>query len=285
VRAAWLFLSPALLALAAFSIWPMVRALYLSFTEYNIIQDPQWVGIDNYKRMLSDPQLLNAAGNTLIYAVVGTVSVVLLSMTLAALLNTKFPLRGFVRTAVFVPYITSLSIVAIAWSFLLNPEIGLISHWLSSAGLGTGQGVLRSPQLALPTVIVVGIWKNLGFYTVIYLAGLQSIPRELYEAAAMDGAGPLRRFFSLTVPLLGNQTILVSIMATIANVQVFDQVYVMTQGGPYFKTDTIVNLIYRSGFSKFDFGYACAASWLLVVALALLAAAQLAYFRKRAVRF
>ncbi|MDR1392728.1 MAG: sugar ABC transporter permease [Bifidobacteriaceae bacterium] len=285
MRASLLFLSPALLALAIFSVWPMIRALYLSFTEYNIIRPPRWTGLDNYRQMIADSQLHNAVVNTLVYAAVGTVGVVVMSMGLAAILNTKFPLRSLVRTAVFLPYITSLSIVAIAWSFLLNPEIGLLSHWLNEVGFGTGQGVLRSPQLAMPAVIAVGIWKNLGFYTVIYLAGLQSIPRELYEAASVDGAGPIRRFFKLTVPLLNNQTLLVAVMATITNVQVFDQVYVMTQGGPFFKTDTIVNLIYRSGFTKLDFGYASAISWLLVAILGVLAAVQMIYFRRRAVRY
>lgn len=284
-RAAWAFLTPSLVALAVFAAYPMLRAAYLSLTEYNLLAEPRWVGLENYRKIATDGQALNALLNTLWYAGVTTVVSVLLALLVAVLLNRRFFGRGFARMAVFLPFIVSLGIVAIAWSFLLNPDIGLLAHWLRGLGIGSGQGWLRDPALAMWTVIVVGIWKNLGFYVVMYLAGLQSVPREIYEAASTDGAGPVRRFFSITWPLLSNQTMLIAIVATITNIQAFDQIYVMTQGGPYFRTETLVMLIYRTGFGQLQFGYASALSWLLLLLVLVLSLAQSAYFRRRVVTF
>lgn len=284
-RAAWLFLAPSLIALALFAGWPMVRSAYLSFTEYNLLRDPVWIGLDNYAAIFTDGKALNALGNTLVYAAATTAASVGLALVVAVVLNQKFRARGFARAAIFVPFIVSLGVVSIAWTFLLNPDIGLLSYWSRGVGIDVGQGWLRDPKLAMVAVILVGIWKNLGFYVVMYLAGLQSVPHDIYEAASIDGAGPLHRFFSITWPLLANQTMLIAIIATITNVQVFDQIYVMTQGGPFFRTDTLVTMIFRTGFTQLDFGYASALSWLLLLLLLGLSLAQFAYFRRRAVTY
>lgn len=284
-RAAWLFLAPSLIALAIFVAYPMLRSLYLSFTDFNLLRAPEWVGLDNFTRILTDGKAMNAVVNTLVYAAVTTVLSVFLALLIAVVLNRPFLLRAFARTAVFLPFIVSLGVISIAWSFLLNPDIGLLAYWSKGVGLSAGQGWLRDPSLAMAAVILVGIWKNLGFYVVMYLAGLQSVPRDVYEAAAVDGAGPVRRFVSITWPLLANQTMLIAIIATINNVQVFDQIYVMTQGGPYFKTETLVVLIYRTGFGQLDFGYASALSWVLLVILMVLSMVQFGYFRRRAVTY
>lgn len=284
-RAAVVFLAPAAIVLGVFVLWPMLRAGYLSFTEYNLLRDPEWVGVQNYVDLANDEAFWNALRNTAVYATVATVVTVALAILIAVLLNTRFPLRGFARASVFLPYITSLSVVAIAWSFLFNPQIGLFAYWGSAVGISSGQGWLRDPNLAMWAVIIVGVWKMVGFYAVIYLAGLQSIPQELYESASLDGAGPIRRLVSITLPLLGNQTLLVVVLATITNVQVFDQVYVMTGGGPYFRTETLVSLIYRVGFGDLQFGYASAISWVLVVVLLAISAVQFFYFRRRTVNF
>lgn len=263
----------------------MLRAVYLSFTQFNLLREPVWVGFGNYRAILSDGQARNALGNTLVYAAVTTVASILLALLLAVVLNQKFATRGFARAAILLPFIVSLGIVSIAWSFLLNPNVGLLNHWLSTIGIASGQGWLRDPDLAMPAVIVVGIWKNLGFYVVMYLAGLQSIPRDVYDAAAIDGAGPVRRFLSITRPLLANQTMLIAIVATINNVQVFDQIYVMTQGGPFFRTETLVMMIYRTGFTQLEFGYASALSSLMTVLLLVLSLVQFTYFRRRTVTY
>jgi ABC-type sugar transport system permease subunit len=284
-RAAWLFLAPSLVILGIFVVYPMTQALYLSFTNYDVLNPATWVGPANYHELLGDEAFRNALVNTLYYAVVATPVSVVLALACALLLNRRFPLRGLGRTAVFLPVVVGLGIVAIAWSFLLDPDIGLLSYWLSKVGVTADSGWVRDPNLAMPAVLIVGIWKNVGFYMVIYLAGLQSIPRDLYEAAEVDGASPWQRFRNVTWPLLANQTMLVTILCAIATLQAFDQIFVMTHGGPFFRTETLVMLIYRQGFTEFRFGYAAAVSWALVLLILVLSIIQFAYFRKRAVRY
>jgi multiple sugar transport system permease protein len=284
-RAAWLFLAPSLIILGIFVVYPMTQALYLSFTDYDVLNPATWIGAANYRELIGDEAFRNALVNTLYYAVVATPVSVVLALACALLLNRRFPLRGLGRTAVFLPVVLGLAIVAIAWSFLLDPDIGLLSYWLSKVGVTADSGWVRDPNLAMPAVLIVGIWKNIGFYMVIYLAGLQSIPRDLYEAAEVDGASPWQRFRNVTWPLLANQTMLVTILCAIATLQAFDQIFVMTHGGPFFRTETLVMLIYRQGFNEFRFGYAAAVSWALVLLILVLSFIQFAYFRKRAVRY
>jgi multiple sugar transport system permease protein len=283
-RAAWLFMAPSLAVLAVFVVYPMTQALYLSFTEYDVLTPARWIGLDNYQELVGDEAFRRALGNTLYYAAVTTPVSVALALGTAVLLNRRFPLRGLGRTAIFLPVVVGLAVVAIAWGFLLDPDIGLLSYWLGKVGLTSDQGWLRDPSLAMPAVMIVGIWKNFGFYMVIYLAGLQSIPRDLYEAARLDGAGAWGQFRHVTWPLLANQTLLVTILCATATLQAFDQIYVMTRGGPFFKTETLVMLIYREGFTQFRFGYAAAVSWVLVLLILVLSLGQLAYFRRRAVQ-
>ncbi|MEV6980277.1 sugar ABC transporter permease [Sphaerisporangium sp. NPDC051017] len=284
-RAAWLFMLPTLAVLGVFVVWPMLQALYLSFTDYQVFAPARWIGLENYQKLVSDPAFANALVNTLYYAAVTTPVSVALALGLALMLNRRMPLRGFIRTAVFVPVVISLAVVAIAWSFLLDPNIGLLSHWLSKIGIVSEQGWLRDPSLAMPAVMIVGVWKNVGFYMVMYLAGLQSIPTALYEAARVDGAGALMQFRRITWPLLANQTMLIVILAAIATLQAFDQIFVMTHGGPFFRTETLVMMTYRVGFKEFQFGYAAAVSWALVLLIFVLSMLQVAYFRKRAVTY
>jgi multiple sugar transport system permease protein len=284
-RAAWLFLSPSLLVLALFLFWPMIQAGYLSFTDYSLLQPAHWTGTANYTRLFHDSAVRNALINTAVYTVVCTPISVLLALALAVLLNTRVLFRGFLRTAVFLPFVISLGVVSIAWTFLLDPNIGLISYSLANVGFVTQQGFLTDPNWAMTAVIAVGVWKNSGFYMLMYLAGLQGIPIAMYEAARVDGAGPWQRFRSVTWPLLANQTLLISVIATITNIQAFDQIFVMTQGGPFFKTETIVPLIYRTGFTELEFGYASAISWVLMGIILVIALLQVAYFRRRAVQY
>lgn len=284
-RAAWLFMLPSITVLGVFVVYPMSQALYLSFTRYDVLNPAVWLGLKNYTDLPGDPAFTNALANTLYYAAVTTPLSVGLALGLAVMLNQRIPWRALGRTAVFLPVVLGLAIVAIAWSFLLDPDIGLLSYWLSKIGLTSNQGWLRDPNLAMPAVILVGVWKNVGFYMVIYLAGLQSIPKDLYEAARIDGAKGWQAFRHLTWPLLANQTMLVTILCATATLQAFDQIYVMTRGGPYFKTETLVMLIYRQGFSEFRFGYAAAISWVLVLLILILSLGQLVYFRRRAVTY
>jgi ABC-type sugar transport system permease subunit len=284
-RAAWLFLTPSLAVLAVFVVWPMFQAGYLSFTSYNLVQAAHWAGLGNYRQMLHDPQVWNALKNTLVYAAVSTPVSVLLALALALFLNRAMALRGFLRSAVFLPFVVSLGVVSIAWSFLLDPNIGLLTDWLSHLGITTRQGYLQDPSTAMYAVIAVGIWKNVGFYMIMYLAGLQSIPGELYDAARADGANAWQRLRNVTWPLLANQTMLITIMAAIGTLQAFDQIYVMTHGGPFFQTETLVMFTYRVGFENNQFGYAAAVSWVLLLLVFVLSMVQFTYFRKRVVTF
>jgi multiple sugar transport system permease protein len=282
---AWLFLLPALIILLAFTLYPMGQAVYLSLTDYNLIRSAEWVGLANYEELMQDPAFWNAFGNTVLYALVVTPVTVVFALLFALMLNQRFAGRAFSRTAIFLPFIVSLGIIAIAWAFLLDPNIGLLSYWLSLIGIAPEQGWLTDPRYAMAAVMIVGVWKNVGFYMVIYLAGLQSIPVDMYEAARLDGAGPWQRFRSITLPLLSNQTLLVSVLALIATLQAFDQIWVMTRGGPFFRTETLVMLIYREGFQELRFGYASAISFVLLVFVFILSMIQFGFLRRKQVTY
>jgi multiple sugar transport system permease protein len=279
---AYAFMLPSLIVLATFMVWPMIQALRISFTDYNVFQS-HWIGLANYRKLLHDEAFRNALGNTVLYAGVATPISVGLALGFALLLNQKLRGREFFRAAIFLPVITSLAVAAIAWTFLIDPDIGLVPYWLEKVGIQTGG--LGNPTWAMIWVIVVGVWKNVGFYTVMYLAGLQGIPREFYEAAEVDGATRWTRFRTMTWPLLTNTTMFVFIIALIAALQAFDQIFVMTRGGPFFQTETLVMMIYRLGFSEFQMGYAAAISWVLVLLVFALSLLQIRYFNRRLVRY
>lgn len=275
------FLLPALLVLGAFTAWPMISALRLSFTDASGFGKEEWVGFENYTRIFTDPVIINAVVNTALYALLFTPTAVALALALALLLNDpRLPFRGFFRTALFLPFIISLAVAAIAWAYLIDPQVGLLNYWLGTAGIRIGN-VLQDPVLAMPAVAFVAVWKSFGFYMVIFLAGLQDIPGSLYEAAKVDGAGPFTRFRHVTMPMLSNTTAFVLIFALIAALQAFDQIYVMTGGGPYGHTETVVMQIYTSGFRKLDVGFASALSYVLLAATLLLSVIQFVFFGKR----
>jgi multiple sugar transport system permease protein len=275
------FLAPALIILGIFVAWPMLQALRLSFTDASGFGAEEWIGLENYVRVFTDPDILDAMLNTLWYTVLFTPTAVVSALLLALVLNSPaLPFRGFFRTALFLPFIVSLAVAAFAWSYLLDPRLGLLNYWLQGAGVQLGD-VLEDPALAMPAVAMVAVWKNFGFYMVIFLAGLQDIPASLYEAARMDGAGAWRRFTNVTLPLLSNTLAFVLIFALIAALQAFDQIYVMTGGGPYGHTQTIVMEIYQSGFRKLDLGFASALSYVLLIATLLLSVVQFVFFGRR----
>ena len=275
------FLAPALLILGAFVGWPMISALRLSFTDASGFGAENWVGLDNYLRVFTDPDILEAVVNTLWYTVLFTPTAVIGALLLALALNSpRLPFRGAFRTALFIPFVVSLAVAAFAWSYLLDPRLGLLNYWLQGFGVQLGD-VLEDPVLAMPAVALVAVWKNFGFYMVIFLAGLQDIPASLYEAARVDGAGPIRRFTNITLPLLSNTLAFVLIFALIASFQAFDQIYVMTGGGPYGRTQTIVMEIYQSGFRKLELGFASALSYVLLLGTLVLSLAQFLFFSRR----
>lgn len=275
------FLAPALIILGAFVAWPMLSALRLSFTDASGFGAEEWVGLDNYVEVFTDPDIRDAMVNTLWYAVLFTPTAVAGALVLALILNSPaLPWRSFFRTALFLPFIVSLAVAAFAWSYLIDPRLGLLNYWLQSLGIQIGD-VLKDPTLAMPAVALVAVWKSFGFYMVIFLAGLQDVPASLYEAARMDGAGAWRRFANVTVPMLSNTFAFVLIFAMIAALQAFDQIYVMTGGGPYGHTQTIVMEIYTSGFRKLELGFASALSYVLLAATLILSVVQIIFFGRR----
>lgn len=275
------FLAPALIILTAFVGWPMLSAFRLSFTDASGFGQETWVGLANYVRVFTDPSILQAIGNTALYSVLFTPVALVVALVLALAVNSPLlPFRGFFRSTLFLPFIVSLAVAAFAWSYLLDPQIGLLNYWLQGAGIRIGN-VLEDPTLAMPTVVLVAVWKSFGFYMVIFLAGLQDIPKSLYEAASLDGANGWRRFTNVTFPMLSNTMAFVVVIALIAALQAFDQIYVLTGGGPYRSTQTIVMEIYQSGFKDLELGFASALSYVLLVATLLLSLVQFLFFGRR----
>ena len=282
---AYAFMLPSLVIMALFMFYPLIRAAWLSLTNYSFFGTSQFIGLGNYTKLVHDAQFWNDLGNTAYYAAVTTPVSIILALGLALLLNRRgLPGRGILRAAIFLPAVVSLAVAAIPFRLMFTPSIGLVTYWLGALGIHASDW-LNSTTLAMPAVIIVGIWKDVGFYMVIYLAGLQTIPREFYEAALIDGASTWQRFRRITLPLLNNTTMFVTIIALIASFQAFDQIYVMTQGGPAFSTETLVMLIYRQGFQNFSMGYASAIGYVLVLIILLFSLLQMRYFNRRAIRY
>lgn len=274
------FMLPAGVVLTAFVFWPMISALRLSFTNASGFGLEDWVGFRNYVAIFTDSRIRATLWNTALYTVMFTPTVLVAALVLAlALNNRRLVARGAFRTALFVPFIVSLAVAGFAWTFLLDPQLGLLTYWLRSFGIHIGN-VLQDPNLAMPTVVMVAVWKNVGFYMVIFVAGLQQIPQSLHEAATIDGAGPWRRFTNVTLPQLSNTLAFVVIFAMIAALQAFDQIYVMTGGGPYRSTQSVVMEIYQVGFKKLDLGMASALSYVLLAGTLILSLIQLRFFAR-----
>ncbi|MGW8885923.1 carbohydrate ABC transporter permease [Streptomyces sp. NPDC055749] len=269
-RAGLLFALPGTLHVGLWIGLPVVAAFVLSLTDYDVFTTPGFVGLDNYAEIFTDGGFLRSLWTTLLYAV-GTVPVTMaISLGLAVLLNQGMRGQGFFRTAIYLPQITATVAVALIWSYILQVD-GLANEILGSVGIAP-VAWLNDPSVALVSVILISIWQGLGFNTLIYLAALQGVPGDLYEAAAIDGAGPWRKFVDITVPLLRPATYFVLITATVGAFQAFDQVYVLTRGGPAYATTLTTYEIYNTGFSDFRLGVACAQSVVLLVALIVLTA-------------
>ncbi|ODS92031.1 MAG: sugar ABC transporter permease, partial [Devosia sp. SCN 66-27] len=221
-------LLPSLAGMVVFLMAPVLSSLVLSFSQWDLIGEIHWVGIDNYLTALADPAVLGALRNTLTFILGYLPSVVIIALGLALLLNRRIRGRVVFRAIYFVPVVTSWVAVSLIWKWLLNPQYGLINFALGAIGI-KGPGWLFDPAWAMTGVILTSVWKDIGFVTVIYLAGLQDIPEPLYEAAALDGATPWQRFWAITFPMLAPTTFFVTTISLISSFQVFDQVWIMTQ--------------------------------------------------------
>jgi putative chitobiose transport system permease protein len=252
----YLFLAPALLVLGIFFFWPLAHAVYLSFTNYQLGGVGTWIGLQHYGRLWHDPLFWQATGQTFLFLLGVVPPLVVLSLILAVVVNRHVPGIRFFRAAYYLPVVVSMVVVGIAWRWLYA-EQGLLNGMLEGLGLPS-VGWLTSPDLAIWSVMAVTIWKGLGYYMVIYLAGLQTIPKELHEAAEIDGANALQAHWAITVPLMRPSIALVAIISSISALKVFTEIFVMTGGGPLNRTQTLVYYLYEQGFTNGDFGYACA---------------------------
>ncbi|MEO0803473.1 MAG: sugar ABC transporter permease [Cyanobacteria bacterium J06642_2] len=280
-RTPYLFLVPALLALGLISFWPVSQAIYLSFTEYDIIEAPRWIGLENYQRLIGDRRFWEVLGNTLVYLATVVPLLVLLPLGLAIAVNQKLKGIHWFRVAYYVPVIVSIVVAGIAWKWIYA-ESGLLNYILSWLAFQPVRiSWLTQPNLALVAIAMVTVWKGLGYYMVIYLAGLQSIPANLYEAAMIDGSDGWERHWDITIPLMQPYIILVSVLSSIAAMKVFEEIYVMSRGGPANSTKTVVYYLYERGFSNLDMGYAAAIGTVLflVILLLSLSTVRLIYLR------
>jgi len=264
----WLFVSPWVIGFVLLTAGPMVYSLYLSFTASSLLSPPQWVGLENYRRMFADPIFYRSLGNTAYYAVLGVPLGMILSLGLALLLDAPVRGLGFFRTLFFLPSVTNTVALSILWLWLLNPEFGLVNVALSKLGL-EGPLWLQDEAWAKPALVLMSLW-TVGGQMIICLAALQGVPPELKEAAAIDGAGPVRRFFAVTLPLISPALLFNLIMGLVGALQVFTQAFVMTggvqpgsEGGPNQSTLFIVLYIYKKAFQEYDMGYASALAWAL----------------------
>jgi multiple sugar transport system permease protein len=267
-RTAWLFVAPALGLFAVFFVVPVLAGFLLSLTDFDIysigaLENARFVGLANYAWLLRSPEFWNALGNTLYFVGVGAPLSVLVSLAAALLLSAKLVrARSLFRTIYFVPVVTTLVAVAIVWRYLYHPRYGLLNAALGWFGIAPIDW-LGDPQWAMPAVILLAVWRTFGYNMLIIVAGLQSIPDELYEAAAIDGAGSWRRFLHVTMPGLAPTFVFVSVTTMIGFFQLFAEPYVMTQGGPLRATASIVLLLYEEGFRWWRMGVAAAIAFVL----------------------
>ncbi|MBI1774391.1 MAG: sugar ABC transporter permease [Proteobacteria bacterium] len=282
VVAAVVFLLPFMVILVLFHYWPMWKMLVDSFYDFQLLNPAKrlFVGVENYTDVFSDPHTLQSFKVSLTFAVGVVVTVVPLSFLLAVYLNGRMPARGLVRTIVFLPVVTSVVVIATMWTFLLNPSNGLVNSALVAVGLGR-HPFLTDVREALPAMVGVMLWQQLGFATILYLAGLQGIPAELDDAALADGASPLQRMWFVTIPLLARTTVFIVVVMTVFALQAFAPALIMTSGGPQGTTDFIVYNIYQTAFSLQQPGLASAMSVLMLAIVLVISLVQLRLLRTR----
>ncbi len=272
------FLTPSVLLFAAFLAAPLLYALYISFNQWSMLQSPIWIGLDNYQRILHDDVFWQSLRNTVVFTVLFVPVVTILSLVSAALLNQSIGAKSLFKALLFIPIITPSVVVGVVWVYAFQPELGFINAFLRSFHLPTSLW-LGSPRLALPALVLVTVWQRFGWFMILFLAGLQDIPTEVQEAARVDGASPLKSFMDITLPLLRSTVVLVTVLAAIGSFPGVDLVFVMTEGGPAYATETLSYYIYTKAFRNFDMGYAAAMSYVLFIALLLLTLLQMKILR------
>ena len=284
--AAWAFITPALLVIAVFFLLPVLAGLALSFTDFDIyaLADPRnlrFVGFANYIELVRTPLLWTALGNTLYFVGVGMPLSIAASLGAALLLSSRLArFKPFFRTALFAPVVTTLVAVAVIWRYLLHTRYGLLNYGLEELGFGPIDW-LGDPRWAMPAIILFAVWKNFGYNMIIFLAGLQNIPEELYEAARIDGASSWQQFRHVTMPSLAPVILLVSVLTMAGYFQLFAEPYVMTQGGPQQSTVSVLYFMYEEGFKWWNLGFASAIAFILFLLMFTVTMMQLYVARHR----
>jgi multiple sugar transport system permease protein len=271
--AAFLFLLPNITGFVFLSALPVLASFALAFVDWGLLSPPSFVGLANYVELCSDPLFLKSLGNTAVFVFAKVPLTMAIALSLAVLTNRRLLGRDFFRTLLFLPVVCSSVAVALIWQPLFDLSSGLFNTVIRAFG-GKSIPWLVSTEWAMPSVIAVAIWKDIGYFMVIFLAGLQGISSTYYEAAEVDGAGPLTQFFRITVPLLSPTTFFVVITSIIGSFQVFDLTSVMTNGGPGNSTNTLVMYVYQAGFKFFRMGYASAMAYVLFAVILLLTMVQ-----------
>jgi len=275
---AWLFLAPTILGLAVLSAGPIVASFGISLTNWDLLSTPKLVGLDNFTSLLSNERFLNALRNTVFYTVTSVPLGLILGLGLALALDQRIRGIAIIRTAYFLPVVTSTTAIALVWLWIYSPQDGLLNAVLEAVGIPPQRWV-SDPFWSMPSIVIMSVWQGLGTTVIILLAGLQGIPQEYYDAAAVDGAGRWARFRNVTLPLLTPTLFFTGILSFIDSFQVFDQVYVLARPGEPTKTTiTLVYFIYENGFEHFKMGLASAASWILFLIVAVL---TILYFRSQ----
>jgi multiple sugar transport system permease protein len=287
VRAAWMMLAPALAAITLLFLIPVAAAFLLSLTDFDIYalgdaSNARFIGLDNYARLLRDPLLWKAMRNTALFLFVGGPLTLAVALAAALLLHSKLARgKAFFRTVFFAPYVTTLVAVAVVFRYLYHPRFGLIDRALGLVGIPPIDW-LGDPRWAMPAIILLAVWKNFGYATILFIAGLQSIPESLHEAARIDGAGPWQLFRKITLPMLAPTFLFLGVITTIGYFQFFAEPYVMTDGGkPLNATLSVGLLMYKNGFRWWNMGYAAAVAFVLFVVVLALTAIQFRLQRGR----
>ncbi|MEO7730794.1 MAG: sugar ABC transporter permease [Kofleriaceae bacterium] len=284
-RAAWTFVSPALIAIAIFFVVPVIAALALSFTDFDIYgvadrHNVRFIGLDNYRRLFATPLFWSALRNTVFFVVVGAPLSIAASLGAAVLLNAQVVrARGMFRTAMFAPVVTTVVAVAVIWRYIFHARYGFLNYVLGWVGIHPIDW-LGDPHWSMPAMIVFAVWKNFGYNMIIFVAGLQSIPADLYEAARIDGASRLAQFRFITVPALAPTMLLVTILTMVGYFQLFAEPYVMTRGGPAQSTTSVLYFMFEEGFKWWNLGYASAVAFVLFAIMLAGTLLQLALARR-----
>ncbi|AIQ31837.1 hypothetical protein P40081_29635 [Paenibacillus sp. FSL P4-0081] len=276
---AWWFVLPSFALLLIFVFYPMLQAFVISFQNYNLVGSTRsFIGLDNYKTLVTDRDFLASLRHSFHFAIVVIPIQTSISLGLALLIQKKFKLTGLFRTLYFIPVVISTAVAATVFKLIYNKEFGILNNVLKTFHLPT-TNFLSNPDTAMNGVIMLGIWKGVGFFMIIFLAGLNNIPQDLYEAARVDGATKIQQFFRITLPLLNRTTAFVVIMTTIDAIKLSGLVFVLTSGGPNGATETAVYYIYKMAFQQMQMGYGTAAAFILFAIVLAISLVQMRLFR------